>query len=224
MSLTSILTKDLSSIAHGLNIEGCNPSFLLPKSCVWYNVIQAIDQPLEGFTFDDVMYKKSVNKFDLIEQSIDCINIDKFIDDLVNLIDKIKLNHKKLLVHVHQKTGTTTLDKILQEKTGVNVILDEIDFFVTPVNYAEKYPDIDGLLSISQCAGLYAKAGEWVVPSLFFNFDVNKNIITLNSPQFNNAIKKYIDFPFVEGPILVVNGLWNPTSDDLEKPVFLKCG
>jgi hypothetical protein len=216
-----ILTKDIYKIASGLNIEGCRPTEVIPAGCLWYNIVQAIDEPLEGFTFDDVMKIKNDNKYDLIEQSIKSININIFIDDLVKLINKIKVNHKKLLVHVHQYTGTTILNEILHEKTGVDVILDETNFFESPINYLERYPDIDGLLSLSQCAGLGVKAGTWIIPTNFFNFDVHKNIISINTAGFTNSIEKYIEFEFVKGNILVVNDLWNPTLDSMDHKILL---
>lgn len=216
-----ISTKNIDKIASGLNIEGCRPTETLPSGCLWYNIVQAIDEPLKGFTFDDVMKIKNDNKYNLIEQSIKSIDIDKFIDNLVGLINKIKVNHKKFLVHVHQYTDTTTLDKILHEKTGVDVILDKTNFFESPINYLESYPDIDGLLSLSQCAGLGVDAGTWILPIGFFNFDVHRNVIYLKTPKFTNSIEKYIEFEFVKGNILVVNDLWNPTFDNMCNKILL---
>lgn len=208
--------KDLPSIAVGLNIEGCRPCLTLPKGCIWYNVIQAIDEPLNGFTFEHVMKIVKFDKLPLIEQAINSIDIKKFINDLVRLINKIKVNHKNLLVHVHQYTGTTILDKILQEKTGVQVILDQTNFFSSPINYTEKYPDIDGLLSLSQCAGIGVRAGTWIVPTGFLDFDVIDNKIYTTVKYSENFIEKYLDFDYVKGNILVVNDLWNPDINDLD--------
>lgn len=210
-----IKTTDLPSIAVGLNIEGCRPSLSLPKDCIWYNVVQAIDEPLDGITFDNVMDKVKANNLTLIEQAIDKINIEKFIDDLVSLINKIKIDHKNLLVHVHQYTGTTTLNQILQEKTGVKTILDQTNFFESPIDYSHEYPEIDGLLSLSQCAGIGVKAGTWIVPTGFLDFDVINNLIFTGPKYANNLVEKYLEFEYIKGNILVVNDLWNPNLNSL---------
>lgn len=209
---------DLPTISVGLNIEGMRPTLTLPNGCVWYNIIQAIDEPLNGVTFDNIMEKKRKYGFDLIEQTVDNIDIEKFITTLVNLINKIKVNHKKLLVHIHQYTGTTILNKILHERTGATVILDQTNFFESPINYCDEHGDIDGLFSISQCAGIGTSAGTWIIPSGFLDFDVNSNTVSTNAKKCDNQIKKYVDsdFEYVEGNILVVNDLWNPKVETLD--------
>jgi hypothetical protein len=202
---------DLHKIASGLNIEGYRPTLSLPKACKWYNIIQVIDEPLKGINFDDIMKIVNDNKYQYIEQAIN-IDIDNFINTLTNLINEIKSEHKNLLVHVHQYTKTTILDKTLEKKTGVKTILDTTNFFETPIDYKQEYPDIDGLLSISQCAGFGLEAGTWIIPSGFMNFDVKNNVINTDVIFAENHIEKYVKFDanIVKGNILVVNDLWNP--------------
>jgi hypothetical protein len=64
-------------------------------------------------------------------------------------------------------------------------------------------------------------AGTWILPIGFFNFDVRRNIIYLKTPEFTNSIEKYIEFEFVKGNIIVVNDLWNPTSDNMYDEILL---
>ena len=210
-----IKVKDLSKIAVGLNIEGYRPTLTLPVDCKWYNIIQVIDTPLEGNTFNNVMDKVISNNYKLIEQAVN-IDINIFVDQLVNLINKISQIHKKILVHVHQYTGTTILDKILFEKTGQETILDTTNFFETPINYVNDYGNIDALISISQCAGIGVKEGTWIIPDAFLDFDVKNNIIFTKNYIAKNEIDEFVDFEYIRGNILVVNNLWNPTTIDLE--------
>lgn len=211
----TIHIKDLGKIAVGLNIEGPKPSLVLPQGCEWFNIIQVIDEPLKGFNFDSVMKIVNDNKYQYIEQAVG-IDIDKFVDRLVNLINRIKKDYNNVLVHVHQYTGTTILDKTIETKTNVKTILDETNFFESPINYEKKYPTIDCLISISQCAGFDNIAGTWIVPDGFMEFDVKKNTIYKNKVYTKNLIEKYLelDFQFVKGNILVVNDLWNPNLED----------
>lgn len=95
------------------------------------------------------------NKYQYIEQAVG-IDMNIFVDQLTTLINKIKVNHSNLLVNVHQYTGTT--------------ILDTTNFFETPINYKQNYPNIDGLISISQCAGFGLKSGTWIIPTGFMTF------------------------------------------------------
>ena len=176
-------------------------------------MVQYIDEPLKGDTFDDIMNKVKDENHELIESAVG-INIEKFINQLVNLINSIKKDHEKLLVHVHQYTGTTILDKILEEKAGVSCILDKTNFFESPINYEKEYSNIDGLISISKCAGLGLKAGEWLVPQYFMDFDVKEGIIYSSPKYVVNHIKTHLKFNYVEAPVLVVNGLWNPDMDN----------
>jgi len=202
--------QQLNTIALGLNIEGPRPTQYLPNHCKWYNLIQVIDEPLIGITFDMIMKKVANHRFKFIEQAIDNFNIQKFITQLTNIINKIKGDHNKILVHVHQYTGTTQLHQELAKNTGLSVILDDTNFYEQPVRYNEKYSDIDALVSISQCAGFGLPAGSFIVPSSFMEFDVVNNIIYTNKLIVNNDIKKYLDFEFHEGNILFVNDLWSP--------------
>lgn len=202
----------LNELAIGLNIEGYRPTLTLPDKCKWYNIIQVIDEPLKGINFDTIMKIVKDNKYDYIEQAIN-LNMDIFIKQLTAMINKIKKSHKNVLVHVHQYTGTTILDKTLENQTNVKTILDTTNFFETPINYCDKYPDIDALISISQCAGFGLDAGKWIIPTSFMEFDVKNNIIyteKIFATNNINNIKPYIDFDYVEGNILMVNDLWNP--------------
>lgn len=210
----SIKLSELSNIAAGLNIEGYRPTLTLPNNCKWYNIVQVIDTPLIGNTFDKVMKKVRDNNYELIEMAVS-IDIQNFVDQLVDLIIKIKAKHQNLLVHVHQYTGTTVLDKILSEKTGLQVILDTTNFFETPINYTEKYPNIDGLLSISQCAGFGLEEGTWIIPDKFLEFDVKNNCIKTKSVSVANHVERFVNFSYVKGNILIVNDLWNPSDEDI---------
>ncbi len=214
--------KRLSSISRGLNIEGCLPYQYLPMGCKWYNLVQVIDEPLSGDTFDKVMERVRDQNYDLIEQAVG-IDIEKFLDQLTTIITNIKKDHVNLLVHVHQYTGTTKLHKILEERTGVKCILDETNFFETPMNYSREYPKIDGLISLSQCAGLECSPGSWIVPKYYLLFNVKERIIH-NEPRYAiNHIKKYLppDFEYISSPILAVNELWNPDSTQDEVYLIL---
>jgi len=216
-SLTSgyLPLKDLPKIAVGLNIEGFRPTLNLPSNCKWYNIIQAIDEPLEGTTFDDVMAKVKSHSYSFIEQAVG-IDMETYLEQVISFIQAISKHHSKVLVHVHQYTGTTKLAEVIQERTHIKTILDTTNFFETPTIYTELYPQIDALISISQCAGLGTKAGEWIIPTNFLQFDVKHNIIYTTPKIVPNEAAKYVNFPCTEGPILMVNDLWNP---DVSKPL-----
>ena len=210
-----IKVKDIGKMAIRLNIEGCRPTYSLPGFCDWYNIILAVDEPMAGITFDHVMKKVNTNKLQYIEQAIDNFDVDEYIKQMVTIITRIKEsnNYKKILVHVHQYTGTTILDRTLEEKTGIKTILDTTNFFETPTDYSLNYPNIDCLISISQCASVNidCKAGTLIVSDGFINFDVKKNTIDTNKYFATNFITKYLDgIDYKIGTILVVNDLWNP--------------
>jgi HD superfamily phosphodiesterase len=178
-------TSDLPSIAVGLNYEGYYPYQTLPKNCIWYNIIQIINDPL-----DDT---NKINKYELIEK----------LNDLINLINKIKKNHKNLLVH--QYTNDNIINEILEEKTGVKVICDPINFVTSPINYSLEYPDIDGLLRISSCDRIGSNAETWIIPTGFLDYDTINNLIYTTPKYANNQIEKYLDLEYIAGNILVVN-------------------
>lgn len=211
---------NLDQIAIGLNIEGYRPTLTLPKNCKWYNIVQAIDEPLKGTNFNDVMKIVKDNHYEYIEQAVD-ININNFICKLVNLINKISTNHKNVLVHVHQYVGTTILNKTLEKETGIKTILDTTNFYENPIDYQKVYPDIDALISISQCAGFGVKAGTWIVPTGFMDFDVVNNVILTKKILTENHITDFIKFDYMEGNILVVNDLWNPNIEQQQEGVLL---
>lgn len=213
---------DLGKIANGLNIEGCKPTYTLPKGCKWYNIVQVVDEPLKGDTFEKVMTKVRDGGYDLIEEAVG-IDCNHFLNQLTAFINNVKKDHKNLLVHIHQYTGSTKLDLFLKEKTGVTCILDGTNFFETPVNYSEEYPDIDGLISLSQCAGFNLPAGSWIVPQYYINFDV-KDCIIYNIPEYAiNHAEKYLPpyFQYTKSPIFVVNDLWNPDINKEEEQGYL---
>lgn len=133
---------------------------------------------MAGITFDDVMKKVNTNKLQYIEQSIDNFDVDEYIKQMVTIITSIKEcgNYKKILVHFHQYTGTTILNRTLEEKTGINTILDTTNLFETPTDYSLNYSNIDCLISILQCASVNidCKASTLIVEDGFINFDVKK--------------------------------------------------
>jgi hypothetical protein len=218
---------DFSKLAIGLNIEGCRPTLNIPKNCDWYNVILAVDEPMAGITFDDVMKKVKDNNYEYIEQAIDFFDVENYIEQMVTIIERIKNNnnYKNILIHVHQYTGTTILDKTIEKKTNIKTILDTTNFFSSPTDYNKDYPDIDCLVSISQCASVTTncKAGTIIVPDYFMDYDVAKNVVYTNKKTVSNNIDKYMDgIKFSRGGILVVNDLWNPTDYQIKNEgVFL---
>jgi hypothetical protein len=216
-----IKVSEIGKIAIGLNIEGCRPTYSLPSGCDWYNIILAVDEPMRGNTFDDVMKKVNTNKYQYIEQAIENFDVEKYINQMVTMIQRIKESndYNKILIHVHQYTGTTILDKTLEEKTGIKTILDTTNFFESPINYSKQFPDIDCLISISQCASVNfeCRAGTLIVSDGFLNFDVGKNTIDTNKLFATNFVTKYLDgINYKIGTILVVNDLWNPTEEEIK--------
>lgn len=202
--------NDLHKIAHGLNIEGYRPATHLPPKCKWYNVVQVIDNPLEGHTWNQIMEIVNANKYELIEESIG-LDCSEFLSQLTTFINLVKSKHSKILIHVHQYSGTTVLNQLIQDHTGVLTILDKTNFYNDPVIYSEMYPDIDALVSISQCAGFGLEPGTFIIPNQWMEFDVENNII------FTTPVKNYHNnaldlFPFEHrvGALLMVNDLWNP--------------
>jgi hypothetical protein len=215
MSFTKqIAIKDLAKIACGLNIEGYRPSNSLPKGCEWINIVQVIDEPLIGETFDDVMAIVKSKKYKYIEEAVN-IDISTLLKQLTSLINNVKKVRNNILVHVHQYEGTTILHETLSRLTCVKTICDKTNFYENPINYKKDYPDIDCLISISQCAGFGHKAGTWIIPGSFMHFNTKENDICLYKIIGNNNAKKYVDFDHVTGNILVVDDLWNPSFDDI---------
>lgn len=92
----------------------------------WYNLVLAIDEPLAGLTFDDVMRVKETNDYDLIEEAVGLAK-DEFVKQVIGFIEAVAANHKKLLVHVHQYEGSTTLMAILRE-AGYDTISDGTNY------------------------------------------------------------------------------------------------
>jgi uncharacterized protein len=200
---------DIPSIAVGLNIEGYRPTLCLPQNCQWYNIVQVIDEPLSGLTFNTVMNTVKQNNYQFIEQAVG-INIDIFLEQLITFINNIAKQHKHILIHVHQYTGSTKLADVIQQKTSIKTILDKTHFYEHPVIYTDLYPTIDALISISQCAGFGINAGQWIIPSAFMEFDVLNNIIYTKKTIVNNNAADYFPYDYITGNILMVNDLWNP--------------
>ena len=210
------IIKKLGNIACGLNIEGCRPVNFLPDYCKWFNIIQVIDTPLTGNTFDNIMEEMFYINSNTIEEAAG-IDLNIFINDMVKLINNIKKDYPKLLVHIHQNKNTTKINLILSKILNMKIIMDEINFYSTPVDYEKFYPEIDALLSISQCAGFDLPTGCYIVPNSFMEYDTFNNIIYTNKTIHHTDIIKYIDFDYATGSILYVKELWNPDNffDDI---------
>jgi len=211
---------DLPKIALGLNIEGYRPAINLPNpnglmgalvpGCKWYNLIQVIDEPLCGLDWTEVMNRVKENQYPLIEQAVG-IDPDKLIEQLVKFINRIKPLHQNLLIHVHQFTDSTVLDQLIQKATGIRTILDRTHYFEHPTIYSEEYPHIDGLISLSQCAGIGLKPGEWIVPDSWLEYDVQHQVIyTTKQGQDLNSAKEFVPFDHWTGSVLMVNDMWVP--------------
>ena len=158
----------------GLNIEGHRPTLSVPDGCKWYNAIQAIDEPMNGIDFNKIMSIVEENGYKYLEQTIEGLDIDKFVYQLVELINTIKkanpdIESKDILVHVHQYSNSTILNHTLQGYTGIKCITDKTNFFESPVDYKKEYPNIKILISLSQCAsmGKKIKAGTWMIADAF---------------------------------------------------------
>lgn len=206
-----------SDATYCLNIEGCRPYSNLPINADWFNLIIAVDSPFLGDTFDVIMDKVKKNNFELIEKSIENFSVEKYICDLVNVINQIQNsnNYKNILIHVHQYENTTVLDKILEQKTGIKTILDKTNFYENPIVYSEMFPNIDCLISLSQCASLNQNilAGDFIVPQNFYYFDVKNNYVDLTPISHDNKIEKYlVDINYKISNVLMVNDLWSPNN------------
>ena len=184
--------KDLSNVAAGLNIEGCRPFQNLPKGCKWYNLVVAVDEPLASFTFDDLMAVKQKEGHDLIETAAG-MDRETFLHQVLTLAYHLAQDHSKFLVHVHQYEGSTALMHILREH-GFCTISDGTNFYDNPTNYAKDFPEVDGILSLSQCAGLGAGAGTWILPSAYHPFDIHASVISTVTPPFVNSLEAHRDF------------------------------
>lgn len=224
--------KNLSEIACGINIEGCRPQNFLPDNCKWFNIIQVIDTPLTGNTFDFIMEEMYYLNCKTIEEAAG-IEVKSFINDIVTLVNNIKKDYSKLLIHVHQDKNTTCLHYILSKILNMTILVDDGNFFCNPIDYGKLYPDTDAILSISQCAGLGKKTGCYIIPSGFMEFDVDNNIIFTDKKYMDMEIEKYISFDYAIGSILYVTKIWNPINinedilliDNQDKMVldFVKC-
>lgn len=201
--------NQLSDIAVGLNIEGCRPVAHLPVNCKWYNIVQVIDEPLKGILFDDIMQTVKENSYQYIEQAVG-INIDTLINQLVTFVTAVAKHHKNVLIHVHQYENTTLLAETLQKKTQIKAITDKTNYYENPVIYSSEYPDIDALISISQCAGFSVPVGQWIIPTNYMSFDVSQKIVYTTPQVVTNHATEHFPYDYIGGTVLVVNDLWNP--------------
>lgn len=234
--------KGLGNLALGLNIEGDRPARYLPRGCAWYNFIVAVDAPLRGVTFDEVMCNKATLGCDLIEEAAG-IDPRTYVDDVVSIVNAVQRRHSRLLVHIHQFVGTTTLDSIVRDRCpGLHeVITDVTHFFAHPVNYAKDYPDVDAVLSLSQCAALSEelKVGQWWTPTEVHAFDPDTSVVCLgpaHHPATTTTTTRTQCNPRVDelwahggrmagrvakGALLMVDDLWNPTPEDMKRDVLV---
>mgnify|MGYP005989012811 CR=1 FL=1 len=214
--------RNLSNLYAGLNIEGPRPMKNLPTNCGWLNIIIAIDEPLNGLTFDDVMKKVLDDNLDTIEEAVG-IDIEDMLDNIIDIVEQIKSKYTNPLVHIHQYEGTTNLHERIYKATGVKSITDKTNYYEFPTNYARLYPTTDFVLSLSQCAGLGAKAGEWIVPNGFAKFDIKKNTISKNIQiTMNNDEFDLTRFSPKKGLVLYVDDLWNPTNEDMDIDILIE--
>ena len=200
----------LGSVAADLNIEGPR---IYNSSHTHFNIVQVIDEPLKGETFEKVMQTVRNGKHELIETAVG-IDDTLFLQQLKSLIETLQATHPRLLVHVHQYAGSTALDARLRALTSAVVITARTNFFETPVDYT-KYTDVDAILSLSQCAGFDLPPGTWILPTAYRQFDVaNKLVLPAEFTAAAN-IRPFLPecLDVVEGTILYVDGLWNPCLD-----------
>ena len=201
--------KNLHEIACGVNIEGCRPKIFLSDDCKWFNIIQVIDTPLTGNKFDFIMEEMYYLNCNTIEEAAN-IDIKIYIKNIISLVNNIKKDYPKLLIHIHQDKNATKLNYILSKVLNETIIMDDKNFFCNPIDYEKIYPDIDALLSISQCSGLGKPTGCYIIPNGFMEFDIHNNIIFTEKKHMELNIEKYIDFDYAIDTILYVNEIWNP--------------
>jgi uncharacterized protein len=170
---------------------------------------------MAGDTFDAVMKRKHEQKLALIENAVG-IQTEPLLALLCDMVARVKARHKHVLVHVHQYEGSTVLHELLEKATGVKTILDKTNFHESPVDYRTSFPDVDAVVSLSQCAGLGVRAGTWIVPTSFLAFDVHREIVytTPMEQRCPNQIRAVLPptLSYVEGAVLVVDDLWNPPA------------
>ena len=211
-----ITVKKIGDIALGLNIEGCRPINFLSEYCKWFNIIQVIDTPLTGNFLMDIIEELHFFNYSTVEETAG-IDIVVFMNNIVKLVKNIKKDYPNLLVHVHQKKENTKLNILLSNLLQTKIIMDDINFYLTPVDYEKFYPDIDAVLSISQCSGFNLSTGCYIVPDSFMEFDTHDNIIYTEKIIHHTEIIKYIDFDYKIGSILFVKEQWIPyeLNDDI---------
>lgn len=206
-----ITVKKIGDIALGLNIEGCRPINFLPGYCKWFNIIQVIDTPLTGNFLMDIIEELHFFNYSTVEETAG-IDIIVFMNNIVKLVKNIKKDYPNLLVHVHQKKENTKLNILLSNLLQTKIIMDDINFYLTPMDYEKFYPNIDAVLSISQCSGFNLSTGCYIVPDSFMEFDTHDNIIYTEKINHQTEIIKYIDFDYKIGSILFVKEQWIPNK------------
>lgn len=236
--MEKITFQYLPKIAIGLNIEGCSPAMRLPQQCKWYNIVQVIDEPLKGETFDKVIKTKIENSYECIEEAVG-IDMNELLKTIIDFITSIADRTKgDILVHIHQLKGSTMIGEKLEYimrttytdlMHRLRIIYDELEnntdncfdgtqYNVKKIDYSKEYPTIKSMVSLSQCAGFGANPGTWIIPKSFMNFDVKTNTIDKTNQMCcqNGAddIMNELHIPYVKGNILVVNNLWNPDLND----------
>lgn len=245
MNANILKVKDLSNYAYGLNIEGCRPYYDMPKTCKWYNIVQIIDVPFSSNNIQEIL-DDAKNNYRTIEESVGIKDSNlNFFCNLINDIKKKYDNEPKILVHIHQPSNNTIIDKLLLDKLNftiksgyhnVDIIKDRYNYFFDKehykVDYKRVYKKYDVIISLSQCAGFNSKeypVGTFLIPNNYVNFDIENNIIYTNE-HFNNNINKlnHCTNNWCKTKLLVVNDLWIPKDinetiiffDEQDKKVY----
>lgn len=197
--------------------------------------------PDSAITFDDVLRRRdqiyrTTGAFPaLLEQTVGL--------DTCALVEQLALfiaivvregGHRSPLVHLHQYRAWTKLDVFIKEYwrvtkgfedmavASITFITDGTNFFEHPVDYAREYGDNDAIIAIGQIAGFGRQyVGTWVIPTELAVFDAETCTVQLPFklfPRENKALKLVLDghldhLGVSSGPLLVVNGLWNPSAD-----------
>ena len=182
--------------ADALNIEAGFPYkdlISVNPNGIWVNAVIVLDRPIiDNILFDDVLKKVEVNNFELLENAIDDLNekymFAHFLLIAVYYIELMPKSH--IVIHFHQdiffKKIISLFDGMLKNiLQQINIEYDMVHLeykMDTPIypTTTEKYkPDIDVVLSFSQCAGLNPKylAGDILVPDTFISFEIDSHTI-----------------------------------------------
>lgn len=192
-------------------------------------------------TFNDVLARRDGIKRvrgiypGLLEATvgIDCCTL---IDQTTNFIAAVirSGDYRTPLVHLHQYREWTALDSYIsavlvdEDVPMPKFITDGTNLAEAPVNYAFDYPEHDVIIALGQIAGFGSlRIGEWIIPSELAAFDVTRCTITTPFREFGVtngtagvlASNPDIGIKATEGRLLVVNGLWNPSSDPSQRKI-----